>query len=211
MAKKTSSSAKKNEKKSTKQPSKLSTKQSAKQPVKKEVKKAVPASAASKKKADVKPVKKVAVKAAAAKTKKVDEKIVNKNVTLKSTKKEAPAKKMKTKVDESELASDEVIEAAEIETPEEEVAVAKAEKSSKIKPIRVEKGNSADEKAKWAELSKKYGKEKAVQYKMSEVFAALSPIQHKTLGWGFILSNDNDRLEVLFESGIRMLISNYKS
>ena len=33
----------------------------------------------------------------------------------------------------------------------------------------------------------------------------------KVLGWGFILKNDNDRLEVLFETGIRMLISNYKS
>lgn len=88
---------------------------------------------------------------------------------------------------------------------------AKVEKLSKVKPIRVERGNLADEKAKWIELNKKYGKEKASAYKMSESYAALSPLQHKVLGWGFILTNDNDRLEVLFENGIRVLISNYKS
>lgn len=88
---------------------------------------------------------------------------------------------------------------------------AKAEKVSKFKPIRVERGNAADEKAKWAEVFRKYGKEKSVTYKMSDTFAAMTPIQHKVLGWGFVLTNDNDRLEVLFETGIRMLISNYKS
>ena len=88
---------------------------------------------------------------------------------------------------------------------------AKVDKLSKVKPIRVERGNLADEKAKWIELNKKYGKEKALAYKMSDSFASLSPLQHKVLGWGFILTNDNDRLEVLFENGIRVLISNYKS
>jgi hypothetical protein len=87
----------------------------------------------------------------------------------------------------------------------------KVEKLSKVKPIRVERGNVADEKAKWIELNKKYGKEKAIAYKMSDSYASLSPVQHKVLGWGFILTNDNDRLEVLFENGIRVLISNYKS
>jgi hypothetical protein len=88
---------------------------------------------------------------------------------------------------------------------------AKAEKVSKVKPVKIERGNTADEKAKWAELNKKYGKDKAVSYKMSEKFETMIPLQHKVLGWGFILTNENDRLEVLFETGIRMLISNYKS
>lgn len=87
----------------------------------------------------------------------------------------------------------------------------KVEKTSKVKPVKVDRGNLADEKAKWAELSKKFGKEKALNYKMTEVFPTLTPLQHKVLGWGYILSNENDRLEVLFENGIRMLISNYKS
>jgi hypothetical protein len=36
-------------------------------------------------------------------------------------------------------------------------------------------------------------------------------LMHKVLGWGFVLSNLNDRLEVLFKDGIKVLISNYKS
>lgn len=92
-----------------------------------------------------------------------------------------------------------------------ETEVAKAEKTSKVKPIKIDRGNLVDEKAKWNELQKKYGKEKAPLYKMSDKFEAMAAIQHKVLGWGFILSNENDRLEVLFEAGIRMLISNYKS
>ena len=87
----------------------------------------------------------------------------------------------------------------------------KAEKVSKVKPVKIERGNLTDEKAKWAELFKKYGKDKAVAYKMSDKFTTMLPLQHKILGWGFILTNENDRLEVLFETGIRMLISNYKT
>jgi hypothetical protein len=87
----------------------------------------------------------------------------------------------------------------------------KAEKTGKFKPIKVERGNLADEKAKWQELFKRYGKEKAVNYKMSDEFEALKPINHKVLGWGFVLTNENNRLEVLFENGIKVLISNYKS
>jgi hypothetical protein len=86
----------------------------------------------------------------------------------------------------------------------------KAEKASKFKAIKVERGNAADEKAKWQELNKRHGKDKAATYKMTDTFEALKPVQHKVLGWGFVLTNENDRLEVLFENGIKMLISNYK-
>lgn len=86
----------------------------------------------------------------------------------------------------------------------------KAEKASKFKAIKVERGNATDEKAKWQELNKRHGKDKAETYKMTATFEALKPIQHKVLGWGFVLTNENDRLEVLFENGIKMLISNYK-
>lgn len=158
------------------------------------------------KKTAVKPVKQAPVKAL--KKEAVKEKPVEK---LKApTPKETPKSKptvMNKKVAAPEI---EVVEAEESASVE-EAGSQKAEKNSKVKPIRIEKGNAADEKAKWAELFKKYGKDKAINYKMSDTFSALSPIQHKVLGWGFILSSDNDRLEVLFETGIRMLISNYKS
>lgn len=85
-----------------------------------------------------------------------------------------------------------------------------AEKNAKVKPIKIERGNAADEKAKWQELFKRHGKDKANPYKMTDSFDAMKPLQHKVLGWGFILSNENNRLEVLFENGIKMLISNYK-
>jgi hypothetical protein len=45
---------------------------------------------------------------------------------------------------------------------------------------------------------------------MSEQFEPGTPLSHPRLGWGFILSKLNDRLEVIFESGIKILISNYK-
>jgi hypothetical protein len=109
-----------------------------------------------------------------------------------------------------EKKSKSVVSLMESDTP----AVAsepKVEKISKVKPVKVDRGNLADEKAKWAELFKKYGKEKAINYKMTETYPALIPLQHKVLGWGFVLTNENHRLEVLFENGIRMLISNYKS
>lgn len=63
----------------------------------------------------------------------------------------------------------------------------------------------------WAALYRKAGNTKVPTYSMRGVFEEKSPIQHKVLGWGYILSNKNDRLEVLFKDGIRFLISNYKA
>ena len=115
---------------------------------------------------------------------------------------------------------DEVVEKPEVMKPQTIVSMmeseplseeaAKVEKTSKVKPVKVDRGNLADEKAKWLEVNKKYNKDKALTYKMTESYPSLAPLQHKVLGWGFILTNENDRLEVLFESGIRILISNYK-
>lgn len=197
MAKKSSSSAKKVVKKAT--------------PVKAKVvaKKATKVAAKPVAKVAAKPAKQAAVKASKKEPVKVAAPEKVKSAPVKPVKETAKPKPsaMSKKVVEPEIEEEVVEETAAIE----ESGSGKAEKNSKVKPIRIEKGNSADEKAKWAELSKKYGKEKAAAYKMSDTFSALTPIQHKVLGWGFILSSDNDRLEVLFETGIRMLISNYKS
>lgn len=110
----------------------------------------------------------------------------------------------------AEKKSQTIVSMIESATPKDE-SNGKAEKVGKFKPIKIERGNLADEKAKWAELNKKFGKEKALSYKMTESYPPLVPLQHKVLGWGFILTNENNRLEVLFENGIRMLISNYKA
>lgn len=123
---------------------------------------------------------------------------------------EKAPEKVVAKVTAPKDQGDLLIEKAKEEMANINSAKVAAEKNAKIKPIKIERGNAADEKAKWQELNKRYGKDKAVAYKMTESFDALKPLQHKVLGWGFILSNENNRLEVLFENGIKMLISNYK-
>ena len=69
---------------------------------------------------------------------------------------------------------------------------------------------NAEELKKWQDLKEKHGGDKASTYSMSGVFPPQTAINHKALGWGFIVNNINDRLEVLFESGRKILISNYK-
>lgn len=65
--------------------------------------------------------------------------------------------------------------------------------------------------AKWAALNKKSEQIESKPYSMRGVFEEKTAIVHKVLGWGYILANRNDRLEVLFKDGIKYLISNYKS
>jgi len=63
---------------------------------------------------------------------------------------------------------------------------------------------------KWSTLYKKAEQIEAKPYNMKAVFEEKTAIVHKVLGWGYILANRNDRLEVLFKDGIKYLISNYK-
>lgn len=64
---------------------------------------------------------------------------------------------------------------------------------------------------KWAALYRKSEQIEAKPYNMRSIYDEKTAIMHKVLGWGYILSNRNHRLEVLFEQGIKVLISNYKS
>lgn len=68
-----------------------------------------------------------------------------------------------------------------------------------------------EEGRKWVDYWKKHGADPAAVYSISGVFEANTPLEHKVLGWGYIISVLNDRLEVLFKDGIKHLISNYKS
>lgn len=70
---------------------------------------------------------------------------------------------------------------------------------------------ATEEESRWLELQDKHRNIKALPYKMSGSYLEKTPIEHKVLGWGFVLSVINDRLEVLFRSGIKHLISNYKT
>lgn len=185
-------------KKATKPVAKAAAKPAAKKP---EAKKAAPAAKAAPVKAKAEP--KAAVKPAAKTAKATPEPKVEAAKPALMTKKGKSA-------DEPKDQGDLLIEMAKDEMSKVNAAKIAAEKNAKVKPIKIERGNAADEKAKWQELYKRHGKDKANPYKMTDSFDALKPLQHKVLGWGFILSNENNRLEVLFENGIKMLISNYK-
>ncbi len=161
----------------------------------KAAKKPVAKKASAKPAAKAKPEKKaVAVKKEAAPKKEV------------TAKKEAPVKVKAVKEVKEPKAPKEVAAA-----PVEEAAPApKMSKKEKAAKAASDKLQSEDLK-RWSDYKDKYGSEKAAPYNMSATFEANKPIQHKVLGWGFILSIQNDRLEVLFESGPKMLISNYKA
>lgn len=78
--------------------------------------------------------------------------------------------------------------------------------------VDVGSGDSVDKLTKkWANLYKKAQNTEALPYNMANSYESNVAIEHKIHGWGFILENRNDRLEVLFQSGIKYLISNYKS
>lgn len=88
--------------------------------------------------------------------------------------------------------------------------VKKVVEPKKPKLTKLEKAE-IDQNAKWADLFEKFKAVKPVDYNMRDVFESNQPLMHKILGWGWILSSENDRLEVLFKDGKKILISNYKS
>jgi len=66
-------------------------------------------------------------------------------------------------------------------------------------------------KEKWDELHALSEGQPAKKYAMTEDYEANMAVDHASLGWGYVLSSQNNRLEVLFEQGIKVLISNYKA
>jgi hypothetical protein len=83
----------------------------------------------------------------------------------------------------------------------------------KLVGIKVESAEGATALIKkWTSLQKKSDSKglKAQVYNMTKSYEAQTPIEHKVLGWGYILNNINNRLEVLFKDGVKYLISNYK-
>jgi len=93
---------------------------------------------------------------------------------------------------------------------------ATAEAAPKVKKKRMTKAErEANEEAerlkeKWNELNALSEGQPAKKYKLSEEFEPNMAIDHPKMGWGYVLSSQNNRIEVLFEEGIKVLISNYK-
>ena len=96
------------------------------------------------------------------------------------------------------------------------VLQAQPEKPVKPKSARARASALAAEEAmgklagKWNSYFKKAEDIKSAPYSMKNTYEPKTAITHKVLGWGYILENKNDRLEVLFKDGIKFLISNYK-
>lgn len=63
---------------------------------------------------------------------------------------------------------------------------------------------------KWRQLFEKTQEVEASPYKMSGTYEAKTPIKHKVLGWGYVLTANNSRIEVLFQDGIKTLVTDFK-
>ncbi len=148
-------------------------------------------------------------------TTKVTTKVASKEASklAKKETKEVAASKVEPQSDKNTSPKAEKPEkAAKVKKPkltvEEKKANSDAKKAEKVAAQAA--ATNAEENRQWQEFKDKYDGEKVAQYSMKAAFQAQQAIQHKILGWGFILSNVNDRLEVLFESGKKILISNYQ-
>jgi hypothetical protein len=108
---------------------------------------------------------------------------------------------------EAESGGPTAIAADEIEATEpDDKAEKKAKKRDEIKIDRT--GNLENQ---WKTIFERSKAVKPVAYKMSENYEARTALMHKVLGWGYVLTSQNNRLEVLFKDGIKFLIANYKS
>lgn len=130
------------------------------------------------------------------------EKKIEKNPAKKSSEKSPPAKNLPVKPLAAEEKGKKIIsEPIKVEAP-----VAKAKKGR----APAAPAGASEELKKWIALRSEFKGTEAPQYRMSDQYAPDSPLIHPRLGWGYVVTNQNDRLEVLFESGIKILISNYK-
>lgn len=148
--------------------------------------------------------------------KKQDKKVSSKPVKKRA---EKPSKKPAVVVAKAKK-SPQTLQATSVKSPkavktENEISLQKqalveAKKTAKTKKQEILDENMSKLAKKWMSLYRKAENEKTPVYSMKGVYEEKSGLQHKLLGWGYVLSNKNDRLEVLFKDGVRYLISNYQ-
>lgn len=87
-------------------------------------------------------------------------------------------------------------------------------KAPKKKRITKAEREAAEEaarlKEKWEELNQLSEGQASKKYILTSEFPPNTGLDHPKFGWGYVLSSHNNRLEVLFHEGIKVLISNYK-
>lgn len=135
------------------------------------------------------------------------------NVKMKASEKPVAAKVSKMTV----MAAKKSLDKQDKTNSSKAIAVPSAGKTAALRQvaestdkIKIDRDSMTEEQIKWAEMYNKFKDTQASQYDMKSTFKAGAPILHKILGWGWVVSNDNDRLEVLFKDGKRVLISNYR-
>ena len=96
-------------------------------------------------------------------------------------------------------------------TVDKQTKTSSTKKKRKTLSLAEQPGLSTEESKQWEKLTAKYKDEKATAYDMTKTFKSVSVIKHKEFGLGFVVSQYNHRLKVLFKEGMKILISNYKN
>ena len=81
----------------------------------------------------------------------------------------------------------------------------KASKSSAGSKSRTRKAPAAQGPS-WDDLNAKLGGEKRQSYSLSARFSANTAIDHPKFGLGFVITSNVDRIEALFQDGLRVLV-----
>ena len=79
------------------------------------------------------------------------------------------------------------------------------------KPVKISKKAQKlleENERRWTTFQTQNQEVKAALYKVSGNYQEQTPLQHKSFGWGYILSVKNNRMEVIFKDSIRNLASN---
>ena len=85
-----------------------------------------------------------------------------------------------------------------------------APKKRKLKADIEREKVQAEENRHWKKLVEQNKGKKGSPYNIKNSYTEVNIINHKQFGLGFITAKYNNRLKVLFESGMKNLISNYK-
>ena len=84
----------------------------------------------------------------------------------------------------------------------------KKQKKMSEKKLTAYKKQLQENEKKWDSFYKKAKGIKPLPFAISREFPAKTPINHSLFGWGWVISNKNDRLEVIFKDKVRKLLSN---
>ena len=87
-------------------------------------------------------------------------------------------------------------------------AIPKKPKKLSEKKLSAQRKQLQENEKKWEAFYKKAKGIKPLPFAVSREFPAKTPINHSLFGWGWVISNKNDRLEVIFKDKERKLLSN---